>query len=380
MAIVLKHIKIYTGTRVIEDAYIRFEKIVKNIGTIEEYQPLASDETIICDNAIVVPGFIDIHTHGAYGFDTMDGKAQELAEMVNLIGSNEGVTTIFPTSMTQSDEKISQAMTAINQATTFTDLIGGVHLEGPFVNPIYKGAQPEKYMLDPSLEMMKRWNRLSGNRIKLVTYAPERHGARGFEQYALDEGIIPSIGHSDATRELLKDSQATHITHLYNAQKGLGHREPGVTGHAMLEKNINAELIADGFHVVPDMLKFAINIKGVDHIELITDSMRAKGINEGESELGGQKVIVKNKQARLLDGHLAGSVLTYDDAFRNIIKFANVDIADAVKMTSSNQAREFKLTDKGSLEVGKDADLNIFNTKLELMATYSYGKKLEKNG
>ncbi|MCT4395884.1 N-acetylglucosamine-6-phosphate deacetylase [Periweissella beninensis] len=380
MAIVLKHIKIYTGLRVIEDAYIRFEKVIKDIGRIEEYTPLASDETIICDDDIVVPGFIDVHTHGAYGFDTMDGDAKKLATMVNLIGANEGVTTIFPTSMTQSDAKISQAMIAIDKATALTNLIGGVHLEGPFVNPVYKGAQPEKYMLDPAINMLDHWNKLSGNRIKLVTYAPERHGAREFEKYALNSGIIPSIGHSDATRNILKESQATHITHLYNAQRGIGHREPGVTGHAMLERYINAELIVDGFHVVPDMVKFAVNVKGIDHIQLITDSMRAKGLNEGESELGGQKVIVKDKQARLLDGHLAGSVLTYDDAFRNIIKFTDIGIEDAVKMTSGNQAQEFKLLDKGCLEIGKDADLNIFNKELELLATYSYGQKLRKNG
>ena len=146
----------------------------------------------------------------------------------------------------------------------------------------------------------------------------------------------------------------------------------------MLEDNIYAELICDGFHIVPDMLKLAYEVKGPERIELVTDSMRAKGIAEGESELGGQKVYVKDKQARLADGTLAGSVLSFDDAFRNAMKFFGCGIAEAVQMSSVNQAREFGLDSKGTLEVGKDADLNVFDGDLNKLETYSYGKKFAK--
>jgi N-acetylglucosamine-6-phosphate deacetylase len=165
---------------------------------------------------------------------------------------------------------------------------------------------------------------------------------------------------------------------LYNAQREFKHREPGVTGHAMLENDMYCELIADGFHVCPDMIKLAYELKGADKLELITDSMRAKGMPEGISELGGQKVIVKDKQARLESGNLAGSVLTYDDAFVNIMKFTGCSVQEAIKMSSLNQAKEFGLSQKGSLEVGKDADLNVFDFDWNLKATYSYGRLFQK--
>nr|WP_175577953.1 N-acetylglucosamine-6-phosphate deacetylase [Periweissella cryptocerci] len=375
---VIKHVTIYTGSDIIEDGFVRFDKQIEAVGSMDEYTTLAADENTDAHGHYLVPGFIDVHTHGGYGFDTMDGNADEINQMVNLIAQNEGVTTIFPTTMTQSPEAIAHAMVGVNEAAKENALIQGIHLEGPFVNPIYKGAQPEQFMTAPSVDQLKEWNALSGNRIRLVTYAPELHAARQFENFALGHNIVPSAGHTDATRAQMQEAKATHITHLYNAQRGLGHREPGVTGHAMLEKDIYAELIADGFHVVPDMLRFAVNIKGADRIELITDSMRAKGMPEGISELGGQKVIVKDKQARLEDGHLAGSVLTYNDAFRNIIEFAQVDLRQAVQMSSVNQAKEFGLTSKGAIEVGKDADFNLFTRSLDLAATYSYGNLLTK--
>lgn len=194
----------------------------------------------------------------------------------------------------------------------------------------------------------------------------------------LQHHIVPSIGHSNATREQLRHSRATHITHLYNAQRPLHHREPGVTGHGMLEESITGELIADGFHVVPDMLQLAFKIKGAQRLDLVTDSMRAEGLGNGESELGGQKVIVKDKQARLENGHLAGSVLAYDDAFANIQRFTSADISDAVQMSSVNQAREFGLTQKGDLSASKDADFNIFNQDMQLQATYSLGRRFAR--
>jgi N-acetylglucosamine-6-phosphate deacetylase len=165
------------------------------------------------------------------------------------------------------------------------------------------------------------------------------------------------------------------VTHLYNAQREFKHREPGVTGHAMLEDNMYAELICDGFHIVPDMIRLAVEQKGVHRIELVTDSMRAKGMPEGESELGGQKVFVKDKQARLSDGTLAGSVLQFKDAFVNIMKFTGVSLADAVQMASVNQATEFGLDSKGTITPGKDADMNLFDRTLTLQKTFSYGRE-----
>jgi N-acetylglucosamine-6-phosphate deacetylase len=217
--------------------------------------------------------------------------------------------------------------------------------------------------------------------VRLITYAPEQAAnVADFENYLAEHNIIGSIGHSNATREFLQQhSKASHITHLYNAQRPMAHREPGVTGHAMLEDNIRTELIVDGFHVYPDMVNLAYKLKSARRIDLITDSMRAKGLGDGESELGGQKVWVKDKQARLADGTLAGSVLEFDDAFRNIMAFTGATVHEAIQMASVNQAVEFGLTTKGTLEEGKDADLNVFSADFsELTATYSMGRRFSK--
>lgn len=378
MSKVIKHAVIYTGEETIKDAYLRFDETILDLGQMSDYQALPTDtEVIDVAGKTLIPGFIDVHSHGGYDFDAMDGNAEELDKMVNEM-IYEGVTTYFPTTMTQSHENIAKAMQAIKEAAAKNPVIQGIHLEGPFVSPVFKGAQPEEYIEAPDIKVFDHWNKLSGNLIKLVTYAPEHNTSPDFEKYLLEHGIVPSVGHSNATREQMKHSKASHVTHLYNAQREFKHREPGVTGHALLEDNIYCELIADGFHVCPDMIKLAYELKGPDKIELVTDSMRAKGMPEGVSELGGQKVIVKDKQARLETGNLAGSVLRYEDAFKNIMRFTGCSIADAVKMTSGNQAKEFGLAKKGKLAPGLDADFNILDQELNLVQTYSLGRKFSK--
>jgi len=383
MSKVLTHVDIYTGDEevpFIKDGFIRFDATIEAMGEMKSYVPLATDDVTRGDRQVVVPGFIDVHTHGAYGFDTMDGKVSDIVNMVH--GQiSEGITSVFPTTMTQSVENIDQAMVAINEAAQDEPAIVGVHLEGPFINPHYKGAQPEQYIIAPSAELVEKWNHLSGDRVRLITYAPEQAtDLEKFENYLLNNNIIGSVGHSNATRDFLKDNvKASHITHLYNAQRPMAHREPGVTGHAMLEDSIRAEMIVDGFHIKPDMVKLAYMLKSADRIDLITDSMRAKGLGDGESELGGQKVWVKDKQARLEDGTLAGSVLEFDDAFRNMMAFTGASVEEVVKMSSVNQAEEFGLTQKGALRVGKDADFNVFSADFSTLdATYSLGRHFTK--
>ena len=378
MSTVLKHGLIYTGSEKIVDGYLRFDKQIINVGPMSEYKAQVSDDKIIdLEGQVVVPGFIDVHSHGGYSFDSMDGDANQIDEMVNDM-VHEGITTYFATTMTQSHENIAHAMVGIKEAAAKNPVIQGIHLEGPFVSPVFKGAQPEEYIESPDIDAFAHWNELSGGMIKLVTYAPENKNTTEFEKYCIEHNIVLSVGHSNATRAQMKGSLASHVTHLYNAQRELKHREPGVTGHALLEGNMYCEIIADGFHVFPDMIKLAYDLKGPDKIELVTDSMRAKGMPEGVSELGGQKVIVKDKQARLESGNLAGSVLQYQDAFKNIMKFTGCGIEDAVKMSSVNQAREFGLTQKGAIEVGKDADLNILDSDLNIVKTFSFGRLFEK--
>ncbi|VDG24753.1 N-acetylglucosamine-6-phosphate deacetylase [Lactiplantibacillus mudanjiangensis] len=378
MSKVLKHAIIYTGLEKIDDGYIRFGKEIEAVGPMDEYVAQPDDDIEFVSGKTIVPGFIDVHSHGGYSFDSMDGNPAEINEMVNDMVAREGITSYFCTTMTQSNENLDHSMKGINEAAKENPVIQGVHLEGPFISATFKGAQPEKYIKNPNVELLDNWNKLSGGRVKLITYAPEDPGSREFEKYCLENGIVPSVGHSNATREQLLASKATHVTHLYNAQREFKHREPGVTGHAMLENNMYCELICDGFHIVPDMINLAYEQKGADRLELVTDSMRAKGEPDGISELGGQKVIVKDGQARLEEGNLAGSVLTYINAFKNVQKFTGCGIFEAVKMSSVNQTNEFGLTRKGTLEAGKDADINVLDADQDLVATYSYGKLATK--
>ena len=360
--------KIYTGEEVIESGYIRFDDAILEVNSMVNFQGNPADETIDANGQVLVPGFIDVHSHGGYSIDNMDADPVLINEMIKKMLA-EGITSYFPTTMTQSDENIEKALAGIAEAAKKNSMIQGIHLEGPFVSPAYKGAQPEQFMRKADAEMMKRWNDISGGNLRLVTYAPEMGDVSDFETYCVENDIVLSAGHSGATYEQLMDSKVSHITHLFNGQLGLHHREIGVSGFALLEDNVYAEMIVDGFHITPTMVKLAYKAKGADYILLITDSMRAKGQPEGESELGGQKVFVKAKQARLENGSLAGSVLTFIDAFKNILEFTGCSIEEAVKMSSVNQAREFGLTNKGKLTVGLDADIVMLDDQLNVNKT-----------
>lgn len=373
MAKTIINAKIYTGEDVIESGYIRFDDVILEVNTMANYQENRADETIDANNQSIVPGFIDVHSHGGYGIDNMDANP----ELINVMTKKmlaEGITSYFPTTMTQSDENIEKSLAGIAEAAKRNPMIQGIHLEGPFVSPAYKGAQPEQFMRKADAEIMKRWNQISGGNLRLVTYAPEMGDISNFEAYCAENNIILSAGHSGATYEQLMASNVSHVTHLFNGQLGLHHREIGVAGFALLEDNVYAEMIVDGFHITPAMVKLAYKAKGADHILLITDSMRAKGQPEGESELGGQKVFVKDKQARLENGALAGSVLTFIDAFKNILEFTGCSVAEAVKMSSVNQAREFGLTNKGQLKAGLDADIVLLDETLNVNKTILGGK------
>lgn len=380
MQTVIKNADIYVGDGVVQNGYIRFDKKVLGVGPMDEYTPQEADENVVDgSDKIVVPGFIDVHTHGGYGIDSMDDDSVKVNEMICQEAKNEGITSIFPNTVTQSASNISQAMKVLKVVAQENPVMQGIHLEGPFISAEYKGAQPEQYITNPDAGLLKEWNELSGGLIKVITYAPEQSGAADVESYCQAHQIVLSVGHSSAKQAQLEQSKAPHITHLYNAQRGMHHREPGVTGETLLEKKFYTEIIADGYHVAPDMIDLAYRLKGADKIELITDSLRAKGMPEGVSELGGQKVIVKDHQACLENGHLAGSVLEYDLAFKNIINFTSCSISDAVKMTSYNQAQEFNLESKGELKAGKDADINILDRELNLEATYSCGRLLNSS-
>ncbi len=370
---VLKNKIIYTGNGKIDNGYVRFNQRISEVDEMRNFVPQEDDEIIETDATYVIPGFVDVHSHGGYGKDSMDASADEIDWMVRQMAAKEGITTYFCTTMTQTYDNIEKAMVQIKEAAEKNPIIQGIHLEGPFISVNYKGAQDASYIKKPDENTLEKWNEISGGLIRIVTYAPEEADP-SFETWCKENGVVLSAGHSNALYGELNASGATHVTHLYNAQRGLNHREPGVTGYGMLAEGIHAELICDGKHIVPDMVKLACKVRGYDGIELITDSMRAKGMPEGKSELGGQVVIVKDGMAKLEDGTIAGSILTYIQAFKNVMEFTGATVEEAVKMTSGNQAKEFGLETKGAIAVGKDADMVVLNDAFDLVQTISYGK------
>jgi N-acetylglucosamine-6-phosphate deacetylase len=310
----------------------------------------------------------------------MDGE-YEAIKQVATTHSRFGTTAFLPTTMTMTKDKIIKSLKSIHEARlkgTGTAEILGIHLEGPYINPEKKGAQKEEDIKKVSVEEFLEFNQASGNFIRLVTIAPEMPGAIDFIRWLHQQGIIVSVGHSNATYKQVQEGiQAglSQVTHIFNAMRGLHHREPGVVGAALSSPKLIVEMIADGIHLHPMVLKMLTQIKESEKLVLITDAMRATGFKEGTYDLGGQEVMVTQGQAKLKNGTLAGSVLTMDKAVKNLVTKVGISLLNAVQMASYNPAKCLGIDDKkGSLELYKDADIVILNKNLETELTMVAGK------
>ena len=355
----------------------------KKIEKISRFGIKKADEIILPEDAIVLPGFIDQHVHGAGGSDAMDGTTCDLAVIADTL-AKEGTTSFLATTMTQSKDNIVKALGAVKVYREENREDGarliGVHLEGPFIAEKHKGAQPLEYIAEPNVETFKEYNDASGGAIKIVTLAPEHPSSKDLIEYLTENNIVSSIGHTDAgyndVIEAIKRG-ANNVTHTFNAQKPLHHREIGVVGSAMLLDELNCELIADTIHVSVPAMKLLIKSKGKNNVILITDAMRAKGLPDGESELGGQKVFVRGGEARLQDGTLAGSVLRMNRAIENLVKKVGVSFTDAVDFATINPARLLGIDREfGSIKVGKKADFAVINGNFDIILTIKEGKVL----
>ena len=328
----------------------------------------------------ITPGLIDLHLHGAMGHDVMDGSVEGLKE----IASHQarcGVTGFVPTTLAAPLPSVMKAVESIRAAMTGPLLaeILGVYLEGPFLCRSKKGAQNPEFIRPMAPDDFAAIQNMGHGLKTIVTIAPEVGDNLMFIGLFRDEGMIVSIGHSDASYELAVKSfeqGITHATHLYNAMSGFLPREPGVIGAVLDSDNVVAELIADGIHVHPAALRLAVRQKGVDRICLITDTVNAAGLGDGEFRVGGLDVFVKADQARLKDGGaLAGSVLTLNKAVRNILQWTGLSVPQAVRMASLNPARVLGLDGEiGSLEVGKLANLAVFDRDFNLVTTIQRGR------
>lgn len=335
---------------------------------------------------VVVPGFIDEHIHGAAGSDAMDGTMEDLGKIANALAS-EGTTAFLATTMTQSPENITKALKAVKAYRELSPESGaeilGVHLEGPFISKDFVGAQPIEYVAKPSVEVFKKYQDASGDCVRIVTLAPEVEGSTELIKYLVSQNIVASIGHTNATYADVKkavEAGATNLTHTYNAMKPLHHREVGTVGSGLLFDELNCECICDGIHVSGPAIQLLHKNKPADKMTLITDAMRAKHMPDGVSELGGQVVIVKNGEARLENGTLAGSVLKMNNAVKNVMKFLNLPLEEVVKLASQNPAKNLGVFDQmGSIKEGKRADFVILDKDLNVVQTVRNGKVIYAN-
>ena len=382
LTLLIQNATIYAENTILQNGYILIENSrISEIGPMENC-PLHADKILtLQEGQLVLPGFIDIHIHGAGGADAMDGKEEALRIMVEEL-PKEGTTSFLATTMTQDPATITKALQTIKSFRKNGNLAGesellGIHLEGPFISPSKAGAQPIDHIIAPQLDLFTEWNEASGNAIKLVTLAPEQPGAKEVIEYLRNSNILCSIGHTNASYQQATEAiklGASHATHLFNQMTGLHHRDVGAAGAALLNDQVYMEIIADGIHVSPEMIKLALRVKGVDKTILITDAMRAKGMAEGRYELGGQEVIVKGKEARLNDGTLAGSILKMNDAIKKVCQFTDCTLQQAIQMASVNPAKQLNIFErKGSIAIGKDADLVIMNSNLDVFTTICRG-------
>lgn len=342
---------------------LNFDEKIISIG-----KPLGGAELIDAENNFVSPGFINIHIHGAAGVDTMDESLDALKKFAAFLPAT-GVTSFLPTTMTMPLEKIYRALERIRAGKNFSTgaKILGANVEGPFISKKFKGAQDEENILPADFELFKNFFDV----IKIMTIAPENLSL-------VPCPFILAIGHSAATYEIAMaaiERGANHITHLFNAQTGLHHREPGVVG-AALDSNAIVELIADNVHVHHAAQRLVAKVKPLSEIILITDSIRACGLGDGLSELGGQKVFVKGNVATLEDGTIAGSVATMNGVLKNFCANTGIDVVAGVELVTKNPAVELGIFDKtGSLEVGKLADVTIFDDDFNIKKTFVNGQR-----
>lgn len=333
----------------------------------------------------IVPGFIDEHTHGAYGFDTNDADEEGLRHWLKNIPS-EGVTSLLPTTITQSEEVLTKAVEnvakVVREGYEGAEVLG-IHFEGPYLDRVYKGAQPEQYCIYPDVEQFKRYYEASDHLIRLITLAPEHDHNFELTHFCVDHGIRVNMGHSSATYEeacMGIANGATGMTHVYNGMSPFHHRNPGLVGTAFRFSDVYGEIITDGNHSHLASLHTFFQEKGPNFGILITDSLMVKGLPAGTRVLfGGNEIeLFPDGSAHLVKaGNLAGSTLHVNKGLQILVEQALVPWTTAINSCTCNPAAFLGVLDrKGTIQAGKDADLVVLEDNYDVKATYGLGKKI----
>ncbi|MBC8134313.1 MAG: N-acetylglucosamine-6-phosphate deacetylase [Fibrella sp.] len=332
----------------------------------------------------LLPGFIDIHIHGGGGSDTMNATPDALRTICRTHARN-GTTGLLLTTMTQSREKITNALTAARNAyESGADFcpdgarVLGIHLEGPYISAKRPGAQPKEFVRPYDAAEFAEWLDVAGAALKLITLAPEEPGADSLMRVCRERGIVVSFGHTDAsaeqTRTALDILGYAHATHLFNAMPALHHRNPGILGVALTDDRMRCEIISDGHHVAPEIARLALAAKNDSNVILITDAMAGAGAPDGRYDLGGHAVAVANGKALLPDGTLAGSVLTMAQAVRNVREWTGAGWETLGRISSTNAANALGMMNKGRIATDADADFVLVDDSLTVRGTYIGGQ------
>lgn len=380
MNLAINNADIITPFRVIKRGSLVIEgKKIAAIGEAKEVRIPSGIRTINAEGMMVTPGFVDLLVHGGGGYGFAD-MSTESVEKISEFYFRHGTTGLLAALYSKPEKEMIADVRRIAEfcRTSKSSNVWGIHLEGPFINKELHGAMKKDYLWQPSVEKWRKLFEVSQGYIRLMTIAPELAGVEEVMREAAKNDVVLSIGHSAATYpEVLKaiDNGAAHVTHMFNAMKPFHHREPGVVLAAMLHNELKVELIADGIHVHPAVMRLMYQVKGEGGIVLISDAIRASGMPDGEYTFMDQKILVKGKKAYLPDGTLAGSTLTMEQAVKNMVQLVDVPLTHAVRMATLNGAKVLGLEHhKGILAVGKDADLVVLDQDFRVQMTVYEGK------
>jgi N-acetylglucosamine-6-phosphate deacetylase len=371
---IIKDVNIVSKDEVLKGYDIKFNHriidIQKEIETPKKYNVIDGKDMYL------TPGFVDIHMHGSFGIDIMEAKPSELEEMSKGL-LKEGTTSILPTVMTATQKRMETATNNIKEVMkSGNNVFQGINLEGPLLNPKKAGAQDKRYMKALNLELFEKYKDI----IEIVTVAPEVEGATALINKLNQLDIVSSMGHTDATyEESIKgfENGISLVTHLFNGMRGIHHREIGAAGAALLS-DVSTELIADGIHISKPMIKLILRLKDIDQIILITDAQPAALYEGDEITFNDKKVILEDGSARYEDGTLAGSVLSMQQAVKNMSRYTDLKLFEIIRLATYNPAQKIGMASEiGLIDIDQKADLLLLNKNLDVKEVFKEGQKVK---